>query len=131
MHCLQIKGSQIDITHTWQLEGPVTTVMYSPDHEILLLSSNTVSTCMYHSVNYCTYRYSPNNNILHIENNYWEHDSVFVFQGQIYVLNPTESDNFLKVLDVLCGNFVAAHLSHTGKNICVVKPLCCSRSALL
>ncbi|XP_034008505.1 cilia- and flagella-associated protein 43 isoform X1 [Trematomus bernacchii] len=80
VHCLQIKGSQIDITHTWQLEGPVTTVMYSPDHEILLLSSNT---------------------------------------GQIYVLNPTESDNFLKVLDVLCGNFVAAHLSHTGKNICV------------
>ncbi|KAF3841998.1 hypothetical protein F7725_023949, partial [Dissostichus mawsoni] len=88
VHCLQIKGSQIDITHTWQLEGPVTTVMYSPDHEILLLSSNTVSTYMYHS-------------------------------GQIYVLNPNESDNFVKVLDVLCGNFVAAHLSHTGKNICV------------
>ncbi|KAK5854131.1 hypothetical protein PBY51_015227 [Eleginops maclovinus] len=80
VHCLQIKGSQIDITHTWQLEGPVITAMYSPDHEILLLSSNT---------------------------------------GQIYLLKPTESENFVKVLDVLCGNFVAAHLSHTDMNICV------------
>lgn len=44
LHCLQIKGTQIDITQTWQLEGPVTTVMYSPDFETLLLSSNAVST---------------------------------------------------------------------------------------
>ncbi|XP_029304967.1 cilia- and flagella-associated protein 43 isoform X2 [Cottoperca gobio] len=40
-YCLQIKASQINITETWQLEGPVTTVMYSPDYETLLLSSNT------------------------------------------------------------------------------------------
>uniref|UniRef100_A0A8C9ZPE8 Cilia- and flagella-associated protein 43 n=1 Tax=Sander lucioperca TaxID=283035 RepID=A0A8C9ZPE8_SANLU len=44
VHCLQIKATQIDLTQTWQLEGPVTTVMYSPDYETLLLSSNTVST---------------------------------------------------------------------------------------
>ncbi|XP_059215696.1 cilia- and flagella-associated protein 43 isoform X2 [Centropristis striata] len=41
MHCLQIKGTQINITQTWQLEGPITTAMYSPDYETLLLSSNT------------------------------------------------------------------------------------------
>lgn len=44
MHCLQIKGTQIDITQTWQLEGPVTAVMHSPDYETLLLSSNRVRT---------------------------------------------------------------------------------------
>ncbi|XP_028458704.1 cilia- and flagella-associated protein 43 isoform X2 [Perca flavescens] len=80
VHCLQIKATQIDITQTWQLEGPVTTVMYSPDYEILLLSSNT---------------------------------------GQIYMLNPTQSDKIVKVLDVLSGNFVAAAFSHIDKNICV------------
>ncbi|XP_045926905.1 cilia- and flagella-associated protein 43 isoform X2 [Micropterus dolomieu] len=41
VHCLQIKGIQMDITQKWQLEGPVTTVMYSPDYETLLLSSKT------------------------------------------------------------------------------------------
>ncbi|XP_037639094.1 cilia- and flagella-associated protein 43 isoform X1 [Sebastes umbrosus] len=80
VHCLQIKAARIDITQTWQFEGPVTTVMYSPDYETLLLSSNT---------------------------------------GQIYVLNPTQSDKIVKVLDVLSGNFVAAALSHIDKNICV------------
>ncbi|XP_039994475.1 cilia- and flagella-associated protein 43 [Xiphias gladius] len=40
VHCLQIKGTQIDITQKWQLEGPATTVMYSPDYDTLLLSSN-------------------------------------------------------------------------------------------
>ncbi|XP_040905777.1 cilia- and flagella-associated protein 43 [Toxotes jaculatrix] len=80
VRCLQIKGTQIDIMQTWQLEGPATTVMYSPDYETLLLSSNT---------------------------------------GQIYALNPTQSDKIVKVLDVLSGNFVAAALSHTDKNICV------------
>uniref|UniRef100_I3IV60 Cilia- and flagella-associated protein 43 n=1 Tax=Oreochromis niloticus TaxID=8128 RepID=I3IV60_ORENI len=41
---LQIKGTQINIAQTWQLERPVTTVMYSPDYKALLFSSNTVST---------------------------------------------------------------------------------------
>ncbi|XP_071336498.1 cilia- and flagella-associated protein 43 isoform X2 [Trachinotus anak] len=80
VRCLQIKGTQTDITQTWQLQQPVTTVKFSPDYETLLLSSDT---------------------------------------GQIYVLNPTLSDKIVKVLDVLYGNFVAAALSHTDKNICV------------
>uniref|UniRef100_A0A3B5B2P3 Cilia- and flagella-associated protein 43 n=1 Tax=Stegastes partitus TaxID=144197 RepID=A0A3B5B2P3_9TELE len=44
VHCLQIKGTQIDIEQTWQLERAVKTVMYSPDQETLLLSSKSVST---------------------------------------------------------------------------------------
>ncbi|XP_076599514.1 cilia- and flagella-associated protein 43 [Chaetodon auriga] len=80
VHCLQIKGTQINITQTWRFERPVTTVMYSPDYETLLLSSNT---------------------------------------GQIYMLNLTRSDETVKVLDVLSGNFVAAALLHTDKKICV------------
>ncbi|XP_074532554.1 cilia- and flagella-associated protein 43 isoform X2 [Halichoeres trimaculatus] len=79
VHSLQFKESQINITQTWQIEGPVTTVMYSPDYETLLLSSNT---------------------------------------GQIYKLNST-SDEIVKVLDVLSGNFVAVTVSHTESNICV------------
>ncbi|XP_030603266.1 cilia- and flagella-associated protein 43 isoform X2 [Archocentrus centrarchus] len=79
-HCLQIKGTQINITQTWQLERPVTTVTHSPDYKTLLLSSNT---------------------------------------GQIYVLNPPQSDKIVKVLDVLSGNFVTAALLHDDKNICV------------
>ncbi|XP_042358212.1 cilia- and flagella-associated protein 43 [Plectropomus leopardus] len=80
VHCLQIKATQIEITQTWQLEGPVTNVIYSPDYETLLLSSNT---------------------------------------GQIYMSHPTQSDKIVKVVDALSGNFVAAALSHTDKNICV------------
>ncbi|XP_031694958.1 cilia- and flagella-associated protein 43 [Anarrhichthys ocellatus] len=80
VHCLQIKVTQIDITQTWTLEEPVTTVMYSPDYETLLFSSNT---------------------------------------GQVYVLNSSRSDEIVKLPDVLSGNFVAAALSHTDKNICV------------
>ncbi|XP_010742471.3 cilia- and flagella-associated protein 43 isoform X1 [Larimichthys crocea] len=80
VHCLQIKGTQIDITQKWHLERPVTTVMYSPNYETLLLSSDT---------------------------------------GQIYMLNATQSDEIVKVLDVLSGNFVAAVLSHTDKKNCV------------
>ncbi|XP_073337399.1 cilia- and flagella-associated protein 43 [Pagrus major] len=80
MHCLQIKQTQINITQTWQLNGPVTAVMNSPDHKTLLLSSNT---------------------------------------GQIYTLNPNRSDEIVKVLDVLSGNFVAAALSRTDRKICV------------
>ncbi|XP_065815859.1 cilia- and flagella-associated protein 43 [Labrus bergylta] len=41
VHCLQLKGNQINITHTWKTETAVTTVMLSPDFEKLLLSSNT------------------------------------------------------------------------------------------
>ncbi|KAF3708148.1 Cilia- and flagella-associated protein 43 [Channa argus] len=41
MHCLEIKGTHINITKTWQLEGPVAALTYSPDYELLLLSSNT------------------------------------------------------------------------------------------
>ncbi|KAL3971951.1 peroxiredoxin 1 [Sarotherodon galilaeus] len=77
---LQIKGTQINIAQTWQLERPVTTVMYSPDYKALLFSSNT---------------------------------------GQIYVLNPAQSDRIVKIFDVLSGNFVTATLLHNDKNICV------------
>ncbi len=42
------------------------------------------------------------------------------------MLNPSRSDKIVKVLDVLSGNFVAAALTHTDENICVVKHLCCS-----
>ncbi|XP_056291308.1 cilia- and flagella-associated protein 43 isoform X1 [Pseudoliparis swirei] len=41
VHCVQIKTTQINITQTWQLEGPVTTVKSSPDYETLLFSSDT------------------------------------------------------------------------------------------
>lgn len=51
------------------------------------------------------------------------------FQGQIYVLNPAQSDRIVKIFDVLSGNFVTATLLHNDKNICVVKHLCCSRTA--
>ncbi|XP_026210810.1 cilia- and flagella-associated protein 43 isoform X2 [Anabas testudineus] len=81
VYCLQIKGTQINITKTWQLDGPITSVTYSPDFESLLLSSNT---------------------------------------GHIYMLNPPQSDRIVKVVDVLSGNFVAAALLHTNKNICVL-----------
>ncbi|KAM3606934.1 uncharacterized protein V6R79_025898 [Siganus canaliculatus] len=80
MHCLQIKGSHIDITQTWQLDGPVTAVMHSPDCETLLLYSST---------------------------------------GQIYMLDPSQSEQIVKVLDVLSGNFVTAALLHTNNPICV------------
>lgn len=42
VHLLKIKGTDIDITQTWQLEGPVKAVMHSPDYETLLLPSNAV-----------------------------------------------------------------------------------------
>ncbi|KAM8859660.1 cilia- and flagella-associated protein 43 isoform 2-T2 [Spinachia spinachia] len=80
VHCVQVKATQINITQTWQLEEPVTTVMYSPDCETLLFSSNT---------------------------------------GQIYVSSPTRPGVIVKLLDFLSGDFVAAALSHTDKNICV------------
>ncbi|XP_060943830.1 cilia- and flagella-associated protein 43 [Limanda limanda] len=80
VHCIQIKGTQIDITQTWQIEETATAAIYSPNYETLLLSSNT---------------------------------------GQIYVLNSTRSEKFVKVLDVLSGNFVAAAWSHADKNFCV------------
>ncbi|XP_029962541.1 cilia- and flagella-associated protein 43 [Salarias fasciatus] len=80
MHCLQIKGTQIDISQTWQLERPVATVKFSPDGETLLLSTST---------------------------------------GQIYTVNPTQSDEVVKVLDVLSGSFVAAALLHNNRDICV------------
>lgn len=37
------------------------------------------------------------------------------------MLNPAQSDDIVKIVDVLSGNFVAAALLHTNKNICVVK----------
>ncbi|KAM4730166.1 cilia- and flagella-associated protein 43 [Anableps anableps] len=39
--------------------------------------------------------------------------------GQIYLLNPGNSDQIEKVLDVLSGSFLTAALLHTDKNICV------------
>uniref|UniRef100_UPI003AAA87D7 cilia- and flagella-associated protein 43 n=1 Tax=Centroberyx gerrardi TaxID=166262 RepID=UPI003AAA87D7 len=47
VHCLRIKGTQIEITQTWELDGPVTTVTYSPDYETLLLSSHMGQIYMY------------------------------------------------------------------------------------
>uniref|UniRef100_A0A3Q3QZY7 Cilia- and flagella-associated protein 43 n=1 Tax=Monopterus albus TaxID=43700 RepID=A0A3Q3QZY7_MONAL len=44
VHCLQIKGTQLNVTKTRKLEGAVTTAMFSPDYDSLLLTSNTVST---------------------------------------------------------------------------------------
>uniref|UniRef100_A0A3P8XTF8 Cilia- and flagella-associated protein 43 n=1 Tax=Esox lucius TaxID=8010 RepID=A0A3P8XTF8_ESOLU len=44
LRCLQIKGNQVEVTQTWKLEEPATTIIYSPDYEILLLASSTVST---------------------------------------------------------------------------------------
>ncbi|KAM4607453.1 cilia- and flagella-associated protein 43 [Polymixia lowei] len=41
IRCLQIKGTQIEVTQTWELEEPVKTVTFSPDYEILLLASDT------------------------------------------------------------------------------------------
>ncbi|XP_061602161.1 cilia- and flagella-associated protein 43 [Cololabis saira] len=80
VHCLQIRGTQLNVTQTWQLERPANTVMLSPDNETLLLSSN---------------------------------------EGRMYMLNPTQSDKIVKVLDIFSGNFVTAALSHTDSNICV------------
>lgn len=37
------------------------------------------------------------------------------------MLNPAQSDKIVTVVDFLSGNFVAAVLLHTNKNICVVK----------
>uniref|UniRef100_A0A6Q2ZM02 Cilia- and flagella-associated protein 43 n=1 Tax=Esox lucius TaxID=8010 RepID=A0A6Q2ZM02_ESOLU len=35
------KGNQVEVTQTWKLEEPATTIIYSPDYEILLLASST------------------------------------------------------------------------------------------
>lgn len=50
-------------------------------------------------------------------------NNIFVVQGQIYMLNPARSDKIEKVIDVLSGNFAAAALLPTNKNICVVKQI--------
>lgn len=50
-----------------------------------------------------------------------DHNKLLVFQGQIYMLNPMQSDKIMKVLDALSGNYVAAVFLHTDKKICVVK----------
>uniref|UniRef100_A0A3Q3SV97 Cilia- and flagella-associated protein 43 n=1 Tax=Mastacembelus armatus TaxID=205130 RepID=A0A3Q3SV97_9TELE len=101
VHCLQIKGTQINIAKTWKLEAPVTTVKFSPDYESLLLASNSV-----------THNIPPNNTKLletgHIGKD-WQCKSFFHNpQGQIYLLSSTQSDKIRKVLDLLSGNFVAA-----------------------
>ncbi|XP_024916858.1 cilia- and flagella-associated protein 43 isoform X2 [Cynoglossus semilaevis] len=80
VHSLQIKGAQVEVVQTWKLEGPATTVMYSPDYEILLSYSRT---------------------------------------GAIYMLNSSQSDVIVKVLDVLSGNFVSAAFLSNKENTCV------------
>ncbi|XP_072293479.1 cilia- and flagella-associated protein 43 [Eucyclogobius newberryi] len=40
VHDLQIKGTQIKITETWELACPVTTILYSPNYETLLCTSD-------------------------------------------------------------------------------------------
>uniref|UniRef100_A0A3Q0R7J7 Cilia- and flagella-associated protein 43 n=1 Tax=Amphilophus citrinellus TaxID=61819 RepID=A0A3Q0R7J7_AMPCI len=56
-HCLQIKGTQINIAQTWQLERPVTTVTHSPDYKTLLLSSNTVPALLHDDKNICVVKH--------------------------------------------------------------------------
>ncbi|KAM6915939.1 cilia- and flagella-associated protein 43 [Xenentodon cancila] len=80
VHCLQIRGTQLSVTQTWQLERPVNTVTLSPDNETLLLSSS---------------------------------------KGQMYMLNPTQSDKIVKILDIFSGNFLTAAFLHSDSNICV------------
>ncbi|KAL0964460.1 hypothetical protein UPYG_G00324140 [Umbra pygmaea] len=41
LRCLQIKGNQVEVTQTWKLEEPATSIIYSPDYAILLLASST------------------------------------------------------------------------------------------
>ncbi|KAJ8013989.1 hypothetical protein DPEC_G00035570 [Dallia pectoralis] len=41
LRCLQIKGNQVQVTQTWKLEEPATTIKCSPDNDILLLASST------------------------------------------------------------------------------------------
>ena len=120
VHCLQIKGTKIDITQKWQLEGPATTAMYSPDYETLLLSSNTVGSQKQWPVIHKTHYITPNN-YLRGRMYFKQNDRFLVLQGHIYMLSPTRSDKIVKVLDVCGGSFVAAAWLHTDKNICVVK----------
>nr|AAL08413.1 hypothetical protein [Takifugu rubripes] len=40
VHCLRVKGGQIEIIKTWRIEQTVTTVMHSPDNEMLVVTSN-------------------------------------------------------------------------------------------
>ncbi|KAM6956299.1 cilia- and flagella-associated protein 43 [Aplochiton taeniatus] len=37
---IQIKGSQMDVTQTWNLDEPAATITYSPDYEMLLIASH-------------------------------------------------------------------------------------------
>uniref|UniRef100_A0A673BBR4 Cilia- and flagella-associated protein 43 n=1 Tax=Sphaeramia orbicularis TaxID=375764 RepID=A0A673BBR4_9TELE len=108
------ESHSITITQSWELDGPITTVMYSPNYETLFFSSNMVSTCNLTSVSEqkCVC-------LCYREKN------VIIFQGKIYTLNTSQSEEIVNVLDALSGDFVAAALSHTDKNICVVKHLCC------
>ncbi|XP_055758385.1 cilia- and flagella-associated protein 43 isoform X1 [Salvelinus fontinalis] len=41
LRCLKIKGNQVEVTQTWTLEEPATTIIFSPDYETLLLASST------------------------------------------------------------------------------------------
>lgn len=46
---------------------------------------------------------------------------LFFFQGAIYMLNSSQSDVIVKVLDVLSRNFVSAAFLSNKENTCVVK----------
>lgn len=43
LQTLKIKGNQVEVMETLTLVEPVSSVCFSPNHETMLLSSNTVS----------------------------------------------------------------------------------------
>jgi len=51
-------------------------------------------------------------------------NSDFASQGCVYRFKPLLKDKIVKVLDVLCGDFVAVAPIYTDRSICLVKDLC-------
>lgn len=111
LRCLKIKGNQVEVTQTWTLEEPATTIIYSPDYETLLLASSTVSAYI---VLYYGYIF-----LLFLGSCY---SMLLLFsQGRIYRYKRSQCEKVVKVLDVLSGDFVAAASLYTDNNLCVVR----------
>lgn len=51
-------------------------------------------------------------------------NSGFASQGCVYRFKTLLKDKVVKVLDVLCGDFVAVAALYTDRNVCLVKALC-------
>lgn len=53
-------------------------------------------------------------------------NSGFALQGCVYRFKPLldKKDKIVKVLDVLCGDFVAVAALYTDRSVCLVKALC-------